>query len=226
MKEKPILKVIAVMFLILIVGTVQVSALDLVKKNEFRNKHFLGARIGMYSNTSNEIPTGNDEYTLDFSSGSLFAEFFYAYSIVKPLSIEFSMGVFNRGDVAYNSQDNVWDRAVLIYPFWLSGKFYPLFNARTRIHPYLQSGIGMIYGRRDKINVELSYIYNDYVTNTDSEVKFTYLLGGGIDFQVHSKIALTASVKYMPVKFGQPLAEVKDYSGWLLTFGAGYLFDK
>jgi opacity protein-like surface antigen len=109
---------------------------------------------------------------------------------------------------------------VNIYPFFVTGKLYPLAQiANITVHPYFQFGGGIVHASRSGVD----YYYGVEFTE-DSETKLTYTLGGGIDFPVADQICLLANYRYLPVDFSDPLAGLKDYSGWQVTVGLAYTF--
>jgi opacity protein-like surface antigen len=221
--------VIAVILILLV--TTPARALEISRPDDFHGKHFAGGRVGIYSNTSGEIPGEDPSFFLDFSSNSIYAEFFYAYRLARPLAAEFSIGIFSRGEAQYirlidtvnNIGTDAVNNPVLLYPIWLSLKIYPLYKFDLPVHLFLQPGAGLIFGRHDIVDY---YSYTAYAIDTESRAKITYLLAAGFDIQVTRQIGLTAGFKYLPADFGKPLARVEDYTGWTLAFGIGYLFGK
>ncbi len=190
-----------------------------IEKNKtgFTHKHFAGGRIGAYTSNAAEDPL-QAETVLDFTKSSVYAEFFYAHRLFEPLSVEFSVGLYSRGDVQY--EDNVETSPVKLYPIWLSAKIYPLYKLQLPLHFFVQPGAGMFYG------VHETYDYSRLIYEQKNRVLFTYMLGAGADFPLGRSFGLTASFKFIAAEFNKPLAEVKDYSGWTLAVGAGYIFGK
>lgn len=193
-------------------------SLELVKTG-FLDRHFAGGRFGIYSSTGDETVAADASFDLQFSDQSAYVEFFYAHRLARPLALEITLGIFSRGDVRYSSSDAFVIEPVTIYPIWLSAKLYPFYSLKPPFHPFVQPGGGIVYGRHKVVDALAPWIYSQ-----DTEVKFTYILGGGIDWPIGEKVALTMGFKYSPVKFSNALAGVEDYSGWTLAFGAGYVF--
>jgi opacity protein-like surface antigen len=188
--------------------------------NRYSSCHFVGGRFGPYIFTGNEMVADELSNPVDFSSSSLYAEFFYAHRLAPVLSAEFSFGVFSQGDLEYIIGEDVLLGSVKVYPILLSLKYYlvPIEVGIWR-YPYIRLGGGLIYGSRE---ATVTYYYQDYFTE-DSEAKFTYTVGAGIDLPVADQIGLNLDFKYTPVKFGKPLAGFRDYSGWELSVGVGYI---
>ena len=196
-----------------------------LEKEDFSNKNFAGVRIGAWTNSGDEAIPEQSEFSSEFSKSSVYAEFFYSHRIASPLAAEFSLGIYSRGDVEYYSTSDVFVGAVNIYPIFVTAKLYPLYSFENLpFYLYAQPGFGLVYASQSIIDYDDYYYYYYGYTAEDSETKFTYSLGGGVEIPVSTQIGLTMNFKYIPVKFGEPLAEIEDYSGWTLTFGAGYIF--
>lgn len=199
-----------------------VAGLELTR-TDFHEKDFIGGRLGVWTNTGAD-DAGLDSVALDFSSSSVYGEFFYAYRLARPIAIELSLGLYSRGEVKYIRVNDTYIGSVNLYPLLIGAKIYPL-SAITKgsFHLNVQPGVGLVYGKQDVI----SYGYTGYaLLSEQSRAKFIYFLGVGADWALSYQIGLTASFKYMPVEFGKPLAELDDYSGWTLAFGVGYIFGR
>jgi len=193
-----------------------------ITKTGFGYSHFAGARFGAWAMLGDETVTDGVSQPVELSAGALYGEFFYAHRVHPMISAEISIGVFSQGDITYDAGSAVYYYGAKVYPILISAKFYP-FSANTghSMHPYLRAGGGVAYGTRDAID---PYYYGyDYFIE-DTETKFTYAVGAGVDWAVASQIGLNLDFKYVPIKFGKPLAGFKDYSGWQLVFGVGYIF--
>lgn len=190
-------------------------------RSGFLDRHYAGGRLGVWVNIGDEEPA-SDSGSIEFSKSSVYGEFFYDYRISRLLALEFSLGIYSRGDIKYSREENTLTGTVNLYPMLLTLKLYPAHSVvNIPFHLYVQSGGGLIYGHQNVID------YNYWgVESIKSRAKFMYVLGAGIDWPVADQIGLTVNFKYMPVKFGKSLAEIKDYSGWTLTFGVGYILEK
>lgn len=185
----------------------------------FGNSHFIGGRFGAWTMTTNEDFI--DSLT-NFSSSALYAEFFYAHRITPYLSGEFSIGIFSQGDLEYDDGTGKTTGAAKLYPFFLSAKLYlPSYSKSFPFWPYLRIGGGVVHGTRDITSIYSADPINYYIE--ESQTKITYIWGFGIDWPIADQIGLNIDFKNCPVKFGNALAGLKDYSGWSLTFGVGYI---
>ena len=187
------------------------------KLSNFGNSHFIGGRFGAWVMTTDEDFL--DSLT-NFSSSVLYAEFFYAHRVSPFLAAEFSIGIFSQGDLEYN--DGITSGAVKMYPFFLSAKLYPFSKYESfSLWPYLRVGGGLVYGTRDFTSVYYNDPTNYYVE--ESATKITYTWGFGIDWPIADQIALNLDFKNTPVKFGEAIGDLKDFSGWSLKIGVGYI---
>ena len=190
----------------------------------FLDYNFAGGRIGVWSNTGDIAITG-DSAELEFSNSSIYAEFFYAYRLWRPVALEFNLAIYSRGDVEYLRDSTLGTivSSVNLYPIMVSAKIYPLYKfERAPIHFFIQPGIGLVIGTQNIIDYDQYYDYG--YGSSETRAKITYTLGGGFDWPVADQIALTLSGRYVPVSFGKALARLNDYSGWTLTLGIGYIF--
>jgi hypothetical protein len=202
-------------------GTILTSDLFAVgvSSRSFARSNMAGGRLGVWSGTGPTTTADEDDEALEFSRSSLYAEFFYSYRISPPLMLDFSFGIFGRGDFKYSSETEILTGTVNLYPIFLSLKLYPLGSTASALQPYFQGGGGLVYGNQAAIDY-----YYDVAFTQESATKLTYMMGGGVDWPIADQIGLTSSFKYIPVKFGKKLAGIKDYSGWQVSVGLGYIF--
>ncbi len=197
------------------------SNLYAVEKSQsgFGNSHFVGGRFGAWVMTTDEDVI--DDLT-DFSSSSLYAEFFYDHRFAAFLAAEASIGIFSQGDLQYNTNTGISTSAAKLYPFIISAKLYPFSKYKGfSLWPYLRLGGGLVHGTRDQSSIYSGHPANYYIE--ESQTKITYTWGIGIDWPIADQIGLNIDYKNTPVKFGNHLAGLKEYSGWSLTFGIGYM---
>jgi len=212
---------IAVMFIFILIGVSSVSAIEPTPRG-FAYSHFIGIRFGAWTLTGDKTVTGEDFSPVELSNATLYTEFFYAHRIKPPVSAEITLGVFSQGDIEYLVDLQSYITAVKIYSMMISAKLHPLpAGSNFPFKPYLRLGGGLVYGSREAI--DNNYSYNDYFIE-DNEAKLTYVVGAGLDWPVADQVGLNLDFKITPAKFGKPLAGFKDYSGWQLALGIGYIF--
>lgn len=210
----------SLIFLLILTSVLSCNLFAVEKsKTGFGNSHFIGGRFGAWTMTTNEEFI--DSLT-DFSSSALYAEFFYSHRITPLLSGELSIGIFSQGDLEYDTQAGITKGAAKLYPIFLSVKLYPLATVKSiSLWPYVRIGGGVVYGTRDFTSIYYGDPANYYLE--ESQTKISYTWGFGIDWPIADQIGLNLDFKNTPVKFGKHLAGLKDYSGWSLTFGVGYI---
>ena len=192
-------------------------------------KSQFGIRLGTWINAGDDPPellTSDDEFSIletNISSVNAYFEGYYAHSLFPQTFREFSVGIVNRGSVTVQ-EGNITDIGnLVVYPFLLHLKFYPLSMTASKIQPYVTIGGGLYYGRQDIQFTNLSDFYLASI-NGESETDFNYALSGGADYILSDKIALDFSVKYMPINFSKSLITVQDYGAVAATVGIKYLY--
>ncbi|UCD18246.1 MAG: outer membrane beta-barrel protein [Candidatus Zixiibacteriota bacterium] len=220
MASRKTARVLATMIMAMVGMLPAVAGADDPDRHDFYYRHFVGGRFGTWINSGDTRPVIQSRYDAEeLSSSSLYGEFFYSHRFLPALALEINLGIYSRGEIRYFDDIDTYLGKVNLYPIILSAKIYPLaFIKRTMFHPYLQIGGGLFYGKRDQID------YFNYIWLEDSETRISFALGGGVDLPVADQISLTTNVRYTPIKFGEPLAEYEDYSGWQITVGVGYIF--
>jgi opacity protein-like surface antigen len=214
------------LIVILILGIVIIadsSQAQTYHGHRFLDRNLAGGRIGVWTNTGDEKASPDFQYSMDFSKSSICADFFYDLRLGRALCLDFQLGLYSRGDVEYKRDSGKYVGSVNIYPFFVATKFYPLYTFESMpIHLYLQPGVGFVIGSQNIVDYDLYYTYD--LIQQETRVGLSYMLSAGLEWPVADQIALLLNYKYVPVKFGSPLAQLKDYSGWSVTFGIGYIF--
>jgi hypothetical protein len=198
----------------------------------FLESHQVGARLGGWSNQGDTPPDqfgppSGEYYVTDFQSGNFYLEGFYGHRLNSSLMLEFSVGIVSRGDVIlYEFPDTMSSSigTMMIYPILIKMKWYPFGALSGKFFPYLVAGGGLYHGRHD---IQIATGYDAYLRaefGEDSQTKFDYVLGGGMDWPLASVVALDLQANYMPVSFSSDLVGIRDYSGLTITVGVKYLF--
>jgi opacity protein-like surface antigen len=189
----------------------------------FLDRNLAGGRIGVWTNVGDANVSADSDYSLEFAKSSICADFFYAWRLNRALCLDFQLGLYSRGEVEYKRDSGKYVGTVNIFPFFAAAKFYPLYKLESiPIHLYFQPGIGFVIGSQSV--VDYNVYYGNNMVQQETRASITYMLAAGIDWPVADQISLLLNYKYVPVKFNSALAELKDYSGWSLTFGVGYIF--
>ncbi len=190
----------------------------------FHHQHQTGARLGMWAN-SGESPVAGDPngtFETNFHDASFYIEGFLALRLSRPLMLELSAGVVNRGSVTFIQDGATNHGNVQVNPILVQMKFYPLFTTSSRLQPYLLAGGGLYYGRRSVQFTTSSNIYYDIREQTGTDINYT--LGAGCDWPLGSTVGLEAAVKYMPIQFSKGLQTITNYEAVAFTVGVKYLY--
>ncbi len=211
---------------LLFLGTVLYPNLALCQSYDrplFLDRNLAGGRIGVWTNLGDENVSADSDYSLAFSKSSICAEFFYAWRLNRALCLDFQLGLYSRGEVEYKRDSGKYIGSINIFPLFVAAKFYPLYTFESMpVHLYFQPGVGFVIGSQSIVDYDVYYSYGK--VQQETRVSITYMLGAGLDWPVADQISLLLNYKYVPIKFGSALAQLKDYSGWSLTFGVGYIF--
>jgi hypothetical protein len=214
------------MLLFILIGAAAIAPSDSFgdEMNPRRNspRNFIGFRIGAWTTTTTEVLDGVSDDESQLPERLIYGEFFYSHRMNPYLNLELSAGVFSPHDlVTYPTAEYSLVGSATVTPIFLSVQLFPVRRIlNLPIDPYLQIGAGLVMGSQSVVD---SY-YGDVYDYSHAE-KLTYCIGAGINWPVADQIALTSNFKYTPVKFGKPLMEFKDYSGWQISIGAGYTFE-
>lgn len=192
------------------------------------SRHQFGVRIGTWINTGEDPPElvrsadGFLALEADVSNVNFYFEGRFAYNVFPQAFIEFTVGIVNRGSVTMQEGIYTDISNLMLYPFLLRFKYYPINSVRSRIQPYLSAGGGLYHGRQS-IQFTTDDIYFAML-NEDSETDFNYVLGGGAEYVLTNKLALDFNFTYMPINFSNPLVLIEDYSAFTVTVGITYLY--
>jgi opacity protein-like surface antigen len=216
---------VLVLSVIIAAGAVSVIAAD-QPRNQFNLQNQAGIRLGVWSNLGGspvaDTSSGISTYTTDLKSSAFYFEAYFGYRLNPQLMLELAFGVVNRGDVTVNDgSGNQFFGNLLVYPIQLRAKVYPLASLRPKFQPYLTAGGGIYYGRNSIQFSTSNSFFSDYVG--DSRTKFSYMLGGGIDYPLSNIVGLDLNASYMPINFSKDLIFVRDYSALTVTVGIKYL---
>ena len=209
------------------VGAPSESARSQAPSKEFRTMHQAGFRLGGWANLGDSpvktaTGTSGASYDIDFKGGAFYSEAYVGYRFSPLFMGEFSLGIFNRGEVSLVDGTDQFFGNLVVYPFTMRAKVYPLGNSKSGFQPYLSGGVAFYYARHN-----IQFYRSDAIflaLNTTSATDFDLIGGGGIDLPIAQKFALDFSATYMPLKFSKELMTIKDYGGLSITVGFKYLF--
>lgn len=197
----------------------------------FWERQQAGIRLGSWDHQSSLLPVSTEFLKLDIGDKSFYAELFGAWRLFNRGYFEISLGFANRGDatnivVFTNPADTTQSDTtefygnLVIYPVLAQFKYYLPGFTNAALKPYGQIGAGLYMGRYS-IQFTNSGAYG---IQEPSATKLSYVVGGGIDYQLSSSFGIEANVRYLPIKFGKTLVGASDYSTLVATVGVKYLF--
>ncbi|MCK4857161.1 MAG: outer membrane beta-barrel protein [candidate division Zixibacteria bacterium] len=190
----------------------------------------LGARIGIFSNSVNELENKNTSVRLFGNKRNLCYEGFFGYFILPQAALVVNLGSYSKGDISVQgTQDAVGQRTFIgsagIYPIQIGVKLEPFTGQLVAgMSPFLEGGGALIIGSES-----ISQLYYDryYDAWTDgvlkTETDWNWWLGGGALVSLSSTVRLDLMVKYIRIEFSGDIAGIRDYSGWQVSVGIGYL---
>lgn len=183
-----------------------------------------GIRLGGWSDQGDD--PSNDSVSFDLSNTGFVTELFIDYRLTPAILGEISFGILSRGDVTIEQGNGRFVGPIVLYPVMLQFKFSPLSGKSEKFHPYLIGGGGVVFGKQ---NIDISFgniSYGEYLDAQKTVTDFSTTYGGGIDLALSDQIGLNFNVKYFPIRFGDELAGIKDYTGISFTIGAAYFLHK
>jgi len=193
-------------------------------------RHQAGVRLGTWINTGEEPPEyaestdGLSALKTNIKNVNAYFEGWIAYNLFSQAYLEFSIGIVNRGSVTVQDGPFTDVGNLILYPFLLQFKFYPLSAGASKFQPYVAAGGGIYHGRQD-VQFTTDNIY--FATmNEDNETDINYVLSGGVDWYLNDYLALDLNLKYMPITFSHELATIRDYKAASVTIGITYLHRK
>jgi opacity protein-like surface antigen len=212
-------------FLLAVISFLPVRAVEVTasKGEMLRQSHQVGVRLGVWSNAGDKPVASNSigslQYVADINDATFYAEFYLGIRVMRPLMVEVSAGITNRGDVTVRNDLYDYYGNISLYPINVRLKLYPFAGTRSSYQPYLLAGGGMHIGKN---NIQFS---TDYYAayNERSVTDFNFVVGGGLDWPVSTKVALDLQAAYLPTTFSKELFGSRDYSGVTVTVGVKYL---
>jgi hypothetical protein len=190
----------------------------------------LGGRIGIFSNSEEQLATGSDIVKLYANKNNIYVEASFAYYLLPPLAVVSYLGSYSKGDIRFDGfQTGIGYRTFFgsasVYPLQLGVKLSPFASQLPlRLQPFVEGGGALIIGS-ESINSLYYDRYRDaWVDGSiETETDWNWWLGCGAEAPLSKKVYLDFVGKYINVNFSGDIAGIRDYSGWQITFGFGYL---
>lgn len=212
---------------VIVVTTVCTQAADDDKPATelFLTQNQAGLRLGLWSNRG-ELPpesgvlneTGT--FTTNIGGSSAYIEGFFGYRLTSRLVAELSLGTVNRGSVTLADSGASDIGNLVIYPVLVQLKLYAPRIPNTKLHPFVFTGGGLHFGRRNVQFTNSPSYYPNWVE--DAATNFNYVVGGGFDWPIGSSIGLDFTLKYMPINMS--LVVIEKWDALAFTVGVKYLY--
>lgn len=209
--------------LMILAGTA--AAVDKKPADKFAagNYSMVGIRLGAWIDDGGVQPVESDvSVDADMPDAGFYTELFFDYRFTPVFLLESSLGIASRGDAVIRYQDDRYIGTINLYQFLIQVKISPLSGRSRSFHPFILGGGGIVWGRQSVDIIEsVDPFYNPDIASK-TEADFLGVVGAGIDFPIAEQVGMNVTVKYHPIKFGDALAGVKDYSGTAVSIGVAY----
>lgn len=214
------------LFIICLLGLSSIRAEERLSAAEgATDYHMVGLRLGGWADQGGDIV--NEDINADLTDVGFYTEIFYDHRLLPTLFMEFSLSVASRGDAVIEREGNRYIGTINVYTVLVQAKYAPFAGKLGKWSPFILAGGGVAFGKQNVDFVSGDYIdYNDYYDAQSSQVDLIGVLGGGVDIALSRHIGLNLISKYHPVKFGEELAGVRDFSGLSVSVGLTYFLYK
>ncbi|MEA3297029.1 MAG: hypothetical protein U9R56_04120, partial [candidate division Zixibacteria bacterium] len=200
-------------------------------ENSFSKKHQLGIRLGVWHHQGDSPPepdqlilSTDTNFKTNLKQSAFNFEGYFAYRLLSWAMVELSVGSVNRGSVTINEGTATDVGNLILYPILAQFKIYPLGTVISGFQPFMLAGGGFYYGRRTVQFTNSSDYYPNWQEDTGADIN--YIIGGGIDWPMANVLSLDLTVKYMPIKFSEPLVAMQNYNAVAFSIGIKYLYLK
>ncbi len=190
----------------------------------------LGVRLGLISNSENELRKPNDEVRLFGNKTNFYVEGMFNYYFTDFLAGVLNFGSYSKGDITFEIYINdVFDGRFVgqasIYPIQAGIKLTPFaLQLPGRAKPYIEGGGAFVVGRETATLGPYDSYWARYTDGSlSSETDWTWWGGGGVEIPLSESLQFDLMVKYMDTKFSGDIAGISNYSGVQFSLGIMYL---
>ena len=190
----------------------------------------VGFRVGAFANTTDELAKPTNVIRLKTNQTLFYIEAYVNYYLTDFAALAVNFGSYSKGEIRFDVYYNgVYDGSFVgqaaIYPVQLGLKLSP-FKKQLPLaaQPYVEGGGALIVGRESATLGTYNSIFAQYTDGTlSSETNLNWWLGGGVEIPLATTLQLDFMVKYINTHFSGDIVGIKNYSGWQITAGIGYL---
>ena len=190
----------------------------------------MGVRLGLFSNSHNDIDRVNSDVKLFASKTIFYIEGYVNYYLLDFLAVSANLGSYSKGDIRFDVYYNgVFDGSFIgqasVYPMQVGLKFSP-FNSQLPLNcrPFLEGGGALIVGRETATMGTYGSVFGRYSDGTiGTETDLNWWAAIGTEIPLSRTIQMDFMVKYVKTNFSGDIAGIKDYSGVQISIGIGYV---
>lgn len=213
---------------LMVLGLLLVLSAD-VLGSQPRGTTSIGARLGLFNNSHNEIDRINSDVRLFASKNIFYIEGYLNYYLLDFLALAANLGSYSKGDIRFDvyydgELDGSFIGQASVYPIQLGLKLSP-FNGQLplKFRPYFEGGGALIVGREAANMGTYRTVFGRYTDGTiGSETDFNWWGAIGTEIPLSTTIQVDLMFKYLKTKFSGDIAGIKDYSGVQISIGIGY----
>jgi hypothetical protein len=187
----------------------------------------IGVRLGLFTNSHNDIDRANSDVNLFASKTILYIEGYVNYYLFDFLAVSANLGSYSKGDIRFHVYDSgvqvgEFIGQASVYPIQLGLKFSPFSGQLPlKCRPFLEGGGALIVGR-ETATMGSTYIPG-WDGNIGSETDFNWWAAVGAEIPLSPTIQMDLMVKYVNTNFSGDIAGIKDFSGVQISIGIGYV---
>lgn len=188
-------------------------------------KNIVGGHLGPWISDGFGNDVSSPDGQFQGSKTAFHLEFFYQPHLIGIVNLDVSVGAISRGQFRIASPDpdiNNFGDATL-YPIGVGVIVSPFAKqSQWRLQPNFRVGVSLIVlTERIEFRQGNGFLIG---VRTETEAKFGYYAGGGVNWVMGRKFMLTSLVKYQHAKFGDGVAGAGNFSGVQILVGAAFLY--
>lgn len=192
---------------------------------DLKNLSYMGIRLGVGHFSTDSPDNEYINYNITADRNGFFSELFYNWQFMNELALDLSLGVINRGEFRWVVEEGNFFGSINVYPISIGIKARPFANMLSKHYqPYVAVGGSLCFGRA-VIEGGTVYDYRYYIDSPEkTRTDVGWWISTGFESFVSSTIMITSTFKYQGIKFSNTIGGYKDYTGYQIAFGVGYVF--
>lgn len=185
----------------------------------------MGIRLGVGHFNQDTPDQEYVNYNITADQNGFYSELFYNWHFINELALDIGLAVINRGEFRWQVPEGSFFGSINVYPISVGLKVRPFASVLSKNYQPYFSGGGSVYVGRAVIEggtVYNPYIYIDSPDRTQTDIG--WWVGAGFESFISASIMITSSFRYHGIKFGDTVGGFKDYTGYQISLGVGYIF--